>query len=160
MKKISVGIAEARIATVPDTLISYGFGSCIGIVLIDPHARIGGLAHALLAPGAGSTQSGNPLKYVDSAIEIILAKLVEAGCARGALLAKIAGGAHMFEAVSREGKSNIGERNALAARRKLKELRIPLVAEDVGGNYGRTIEFDPGDGTLTVRSIRRGVKRI
>ena len=160
MKKISVGIAEARIATAPDTLISYGFGSCIGIAIIDPHARIGGLAHALLAPGAGSTQSGNPLKYVDSAIDMVLAKLIEAGCARGALLAKMAGGAHMFEAVPREGQANIGARNAEAARQKLDALGIPLVAEDVGGDYGRTIEFNPGDGTLMVRSIRRGVKLI
>ena len=160
MKKINVGIAEVRIACAPDTLISYGFGSCIGIVIIDPNARIGGLAHALLAPITGSTQPGNALKYVDSAIETILAKLLESGCARGALLAKMAGGAHMFEAVSREGQGNIGARTAEAARRKLEDLRIPLVAEDVGGSHGRTIEFNPGDGMLTVRSIRKGVKLI
>lgn len=160
MKKIKVGIAEVRIARAPDTLISYGFGSCLGIAILDPHAKVGGLAHALLAQPAGGNPAGNPLKYVDSAIDSILAALAEAGCARGALLAKMAGGAHMFEGVANLESSNIGLRNAQAARAKLEDLGIPLVAEDVGGNYGRTIELEPEDGTLVVRSLRMGIKRI
>lgn len=160
MKKIKVGLAEARVARAPDTLISYGLGSCLGIAIVDPFVKVGGLAHALLAVQAGGNPDGNPLKYVDSAIDSVLDALAEAGCARGALLAKIAGGAHMFEAVSRSEGMNIGERNARAAREKLEALGIPLVAEDVGGDYGRTIELEPGDGTLIVRSLRMGVKRI
>ncbi len=160
MKKIKVGLAEIRIARAPDSLISYGFGSCLGIAIVDPYAKVGGLAHVLLAAQPGGNPSGNPLKYVDGAIEAMLAALAEAGCARGALLAKTAGGAHMFEAVPRSDGSNIGERNARAAREKLEQLGIPLVAEDVGGNYGRTIELEPDDGTLVVRSLRMGIKRI
>jgi len=160
MKKIKVGLAEVRIARAPNTLVSYGLGSCLGIAIVDPYAKVGGLAHALLASPAGGNPSGNPLKYVDRAIDSILDALAEAGCARGALLAKMAGGAHMFEAVPRWGAANIGERNAQAARAKLQELGIPLVAEDVGGNYGRTIELQPEDGTLVVRSLRMGLKRI
>jgi chemotaxis protein CheD len=160
MKKISVGIAEMQIAQAPDTLISYGFGSCIGIAIFDPNAKIGGLVHAMLCASGGNTPPGNPLKYVDSAVDVVLSELLDAGCSRGALLAKMAGGAHMFECSSSETGSNIGERNAEAARKKLEELGIPLVAEDVGGVYGRTIELDPRDGVLTVRSIRKGTKRI
>jgi chemotaxis protein CheD len=160
MKKLKVGLAEVRVARAPDVLISYGFGSCLGIAVVDPFAKVGGLAHALLAGPAGSNPSGNPLKYVESAIDSIVAALAEAGCGRGTLLAKIAGGAHMFEAIPGSSASNIGERNTQAARAKLEELGIPLVAEDVGGNYGRTIELEPEDGTLVVRSLRMGIKRI
>ena len=160
MRKISVGVAEMQIATAPDTLISYGLGSCIAIAIFDPHLKIGGLAHVMLATNAGGNPRGSPLKYVDSAIDTILSRLVEVGCSRGALLAKMAGGAHMFESASAEGAPNIGERNAQVAREKLEDLGIPLVAEDIGGKYGRTIELDPKDGGLTVHSVRMGVKRL
>jgi chemotaxis protein CheD len=160
MKKISVGIAEMQIAHAPDSLISYGFGSCIGIAIFDPYAKIGGLAHAMLCANTRNTPPGNPLKYVDSAVDAVLSALLEAGCSRGTLLAKMAGGAHMFGSASTEAGLNIGERNSQAARRRLDELGIPLVAEDVGGTYGRTIELDLNDGILTVRSIRTGSKQI
>ena len=160
MKRLTVGVAEMQIAEAPDTLISYGLGSCIGIAIFDSQAKIGGMAHAMLSSRVNGTERGNPLKYVDSSIEIIVAGLLEAGCVKGALLAKMAGGAHMFRLGNPEGGANIGERNAMAAREKLEALGIPLVAEDVGGSYGRTLELDPNDGTLVVRSLRMGTKQL
>jgi chemotaxis protein CheD len=159
MKKISVGIADLRIAQAPSILVSYGLGSCVGVALYDPYTKIGGLAHVML-PAAAGTRAGDPLKYADSAIETIVARMVEAGCAKGALLAKMAGGADMFLGSTNDGRPKIGERNAQAVRTKLEELGIPLVGEDVGGTYGRTVELDPMTGEFTVRSVRQGSKRI
>ncbi len=159
MKKISVGIADLRIAQAPSVLVSYGLGSCVGVALYDPYMKIGGLAHVML-PTAAGTRSGDPLKYADSAIETIVARMVEAGCAKGALLAKMAGGADMFLCSTNDGRPKIGERNAQAVRTKLKDLGIPLVGEDVGGNYGRTVELDPATGAFLVRSVRQGSKQL
>ncbi|OGP82640.1 MAG: chemotaxis protein CheD [Deltaproteobacteria bacterium RBG_13_65_10] len=159
MKKISVGIADLRIAQSPNVLISYGLGSCVGVALHDPFEKIGGLAHVML-PTASGIRTGDPLKYADSAIEMIVVRMVDAGCARGALLAKMAGGADMFLCSASDVRPKIGERNVEAVRAKLKELRIPLVAEDVGGNYGRTVELETATGVFTVRSVRLGSKRL
>jgi chemotaxis protein CheD len=163
MKKISVGIADLQIARAPAVLVSYGLGSCIGIALYDPYRKIGGLAHVMLPAQADGKRTEDSLKYADTAVEATVSRMLEAGCARGALLAKMAGGADMFPARDAQdpngpARPRIGERNAQAVRAKLEEMGIPLVAEDVGGNYGRTVELDPATGDLRVRSVRRGCK--
>ncbi len=168
MKKIRVGIADLQIASAPAILVSYGLGSCIGVGLCDPYRKIGGLAHVMLPSIATGGRGGDPLKYADTAVEAIVARMIEAGCARGALLAKMAGGADMFAAAEPrvqagadprgDARPRIGERNAQAVRAKLQEMGIPLVAEDVGGSHGRTVELVPATGDLVVRSVRKGCK--
>jgi len=75
------------------------------------------------------------------------------------IVAKIAGGAQMFS-FSNNSILNIGERNVLATRKKLKDLGIRIVSEDTGGNYGRTILLNSEDGSLTVKTIGHGTKVI
>ena len=168
MKKIRVGIADLQIARAPAVLVSYGLGSCIGVALYDPYLKIGGLAHVMLPSVAPGNRGGDPLKFADTAVEAVVARMMGEGCARGALLAKMAGGADMFAGADPgtppgadlrcDGRPRIGERNAQAVRAKLDELGIPLVAEDVGGNHGRTLELVPATGDLVVRSVRKGCK--
>jgi len=168
MNKIRVGIADLKIARAPAVLVSYGLGSCIGIALVDPYQKIGGLAHVMLPSVTAGSRGGDPLKFADSAVETIVTRMLEAGCARGALLAKMAGGADMFAIAEShqpagtdprsDARPRIGERNAHAVRAKLGEMGIPLVAEDVGGNHGRTVELVPATGDLVVRSVRKGCK--
>ncbi|TYO98152.1 chemotaxis protein CheD [Geothermobacter ehrlichii] len=152
-----VGIAEIRIARAPAGLVGYGLGSCLAISLYDPELRLGGFAHALL-PRDESGQAGErPGKYVSSAVEALLAALVEAGAAPQRLQAKLAGGATMFPGLS--SRQSVGERNVQMARQELSRLGIPLVAEDVGGSHGRTCELLLNDGKLLVR-LSRGRDRI
>lgn len=75
------------------------------------------------------------------------------------MVAKLAGGAQMFE-VTRSEFMNIGKRNVEAAKKILDELKIPIVAEDTGGNYGRTIIFYSEDGRLEIKTIGKGTKTI
>ena len=168
MKKIRVGIADLQIARAPAVLVSYGLGSCIGVALYDPYLKIGGLAHVMLPSVAPGHRGGDPLKFADTAVEAVVERMMGEGCARGALLAKMAGGADMFAGADPgtppsadlrcDSRPRIGERNAQAVRAKLDELGIPLVAEDVGGNHGRTVELVPATGDLVVRSVRKGCK--
>ncbi len=168
MTKIRVGIADLQIASAPAVLVSYGLGSCVGVALYDPYRKIGGLAHVMLPSVTTGSRGGDPLKFADTAVEVIVARLIEAGCAKGALLAKMAGGADMFAIPDprmqggpdprADARPRIGERNTQAVRAKLEEMGIPLVAEDVGGCHGRTVELVPATGDLVVRSVRRGCK--
>ena len=56
---IKVGMADYKVGAAPSTLISYGLGSCIGLSLYDPQAKVGGLLHYML-PGQ---QAGAPFGY-------------------------------------------------------------------------------------------------
>lgn len=76
------------------------------------------------------------------------------------VVAKIAGGAQMFSFNSKSDILKIGQRNTIATKEKLKELNIPIISEDVGGNYGRTIELDSKDGSLLVKTIGHGINII
>ncbi|RQG92511.1 chemotaxis protein CheD [Natrarchaeobius chitinivorans] len=148
---VQVGISELAVSDGDDTLKSYGLGSCLAIALYDPDGEIGGLAHAMLPDGDTATNSDRkPGKYADTAIRALLRRMVERGASYTSVEAKIAGGSDMFEFDSFG--DGVGKRNADAAREELEKLGVPLVAEDVGGTHGRTVEFTPGTGTLLVKT--------
>ena len=154
-EKRRIGISEYYIGAAPEVLITYGLGSCLGILLYDGRQRLGGLAHTLLpAPRPGLVET-RPGKFVTSAIELMLAELLARGGERSQLAAKIFGGANMFESFGADG-DGVGARNTRAARETLAKLDIPLLFEDVGGHHGRTVEFELASGIVQVRSVRGG----
>ncbi len=148
---VQVGIAELVVTEGQDTLRSYGLGSCLAVALYDPGTEIGGLAHVMLPNGDEADNSDEkPGKYADTAIRALLRRMVERGANYTDVEAKIAGGSDMFDFKSFG--DGVGQRNVTAAREELEKLGVPLVAEDVGGERGRTVEFTPGTGTLIVKS--------
>jgi chemotaxis protein CheD len=110
---------------------------------------------------AASTDGGRcqeSAKYVDTAVPTLVDRMAESGARRGRIRAKLAGGSTMFEFNSAD--QSIGQRNVTAARRALDRLGIALVAEDVGGDHGRSLELRGADGELAVRSAKRGRRVI
>ena len=160
-KIISVGISEHKVAIAPVVLVTYGLGSCVGIALYDPEARTGGLAHTLLpAPVRDVQGAEKTAKFTCWAVELMVGELVKCGCAPERLVAKLAGGATMFESQYRSTHGGIGERNVAAARDALERSGIPLVAEDTGGDYGRSLEFNTTTGIIMVRALQQPIKQI
>lgn len=149
-----VGISEYRVAAAPGVLTSHGFGSCVGIVLYDPLTRLGGLAHTLLPEQRPGMVTDRPGKFVPLAARGMLDELVALGAARERIEARICGGAHMFQPPPEDLSRTIGARNVAAARTVLQELGVKLVSEDVGGNFGRTLEFDLATGKVLLRFVR------
>jgi len=145
-----VSIAQARIERAPILLKASGLGSCIAVSLYDPESRIGGLGHMLLPCRPEKNPLGSEGKYVDAGIYQMVDELVRAGANREALVAKITGGANMFETAYQTLINSIGARNAKSARETLATLGIPLLGEEVGGNRGRTVEFDLASGNMMV----------
>ena len=148
-------VADAAVGQGDVVLSTLGLGSCIAIALYDRQARIAGLAHILLPSEALARDRENRAKFPGTAVPMLVAEMRRLG-ARGALQAKIAGGASMFGALLPAGGVNMGERNILATRRVLQAAGIALVAEDTGGDYGRSVYFDVGEGRVLVRSLARG----
>ena len=152
--RLSVGISEYQIAEPPAQLVTYGLGSCVAISLYDPQRRLGGLAHTLLPTVLATSDGLRPAKFVDAAIRLMVTELVARGAERERLGAKIFGGANMFEPLLGTPENAVGPRNVRSARETLTALAIPLLAEDVGGNFGRTVEFDLASGQVRVRAVR------
>lgn len=158
---VQVGISELVVSEGDDTLKSYGLGSCVAIALYELDSGIGGLAHTMLPDGdAADNSDTKPGKYADTAIRALLRRMVERGASYTDVEAKLAGGSDMFQFESFG--DGVGQRNVEAAREELEKLGVPLIAEDVGGNHGRTVEFTPGTGALVVKtgSDDRGVNEL
>lgn len=158
---VRVGISDLNIVKEPDTIRTSGLGSCVGIVIYDLQKKIAGLSHIMLPDSTLTKQTKvNEYKYADTAIPILIEKLCKNGARKRALQAKLAGGAQMFNFASNSDIMRIGPRNVEAVEAQLKAYRIPIIASDVGGNFGRTIEFDPCNGNLHIRSVNKGEKVI
>jgi chemotaxis protein CheD len=156
-----VGIADMKFIQSPARIRTSGLGSCVGLVVYDHEKKLAGLAHVMLPESTLSKVTEfNPAKYADTAVEILVSQLVANGARRNALKAKMAGGAQMFQFAANNDLMRIGPRNVEAIKKELNRLKISLVSEDVGGNSGRTIEFDPVQGILYIKTIHQGTKQI
>ena len=154
MQKERIGISEYKILSSPGVLVTYGLGSCLGIVLYDAESKSGGMAHTLLPEPRPGMDTERKTKFVTTAIKLMLEELIAQGCRQESLVAKLFGGANMFSGLQSPDKETIGQRNTRVAKETLVAIGIPLIAEDTGGSFGRTLEFDLNSGQVMVRSVR------
>ena len=153
---IKVGMADLKTCKSPDGVTTLGLGSCVGIAIRDPGTLMGGRAHVMLPDSTAIRNSQqNIAKFADTGIEELVRQMEKLGAKRSRMVAKIAGGATMFNFQGRADMIQIGERNVEASKLKLKELNIPILAEDTGANYGRTVTFFPENGEFHIRAVGR-----
>ncbi len=157
---VKVGMADLNICKAPNVITTLGLGSCIGLVLYDPVTKVGGMVHYMLPDSTKVRNNSNVAKFGDTGIRELLKRVVAAGANKNRLVAKIAGGAKMFEVSGLSEVGNIGARNAQTARETLKALGIRLVAEDTGLNYGRTVELHCDTGEFYIKSVGKPLKII
>jgi len=153
--EIKVGIGDYAVAKGQGIISTYGLGSCVGITLYDRVSKVGGLLHALLPESSRYGGKGNPAKYVDTGLELLIKDMMKMGALRTRMEAKLFGGAHMFSTIKSE-NLQIGKRNVEVAKRELKKWGIKLVAEDTGGRGGRTIYLDVSTGKVRMRKVSGG----
>jgi len=158
---IKVGMADWKACNAPDALTTLGLGSCVGVCLYDPVTKVTGMAHVMLPDSTQIQKETNRAKFADTGIEDMLVQMKKMGAVTNRLVAKIAGGAQMFAFSASVGDlMRIGDRNVTAVKEKLKSLGIPILAEDTGLNYGRTIEFFSENGKLIVKSVGKEKKEF
>ncbi len=155
MTEIRVSIADYAVARGGTRLITVGLGSCVAIALHAKTQNAGALAHVMLPHEALSSDRTSPGKFASSAVPHMLTQLKALGVVDG-LEARLVGGASMFEQLLPTGAVPLGTRNVAAARAACAAAGIPVVAEDTGGGFGRSVFFDVDEGRLTVRSVARG----
>jgi chemotaxis protein CheD len=156
--EVRVAMAEMKTESKPIDLVT-SVGSCVALCLYDSANRCGGLAHIMLPNSAIAPKDSLPAKFADTAVPA-LAKAVRGISRREACLsAKIAGGANIFSNLSSNG-SPIGVKNVEAVKAALTANKIRLVAEDVGGSYGRRIAFKIKTGAAIIRFSNGEIKKL
>ena len=158
-QKLVVGISDWKVGRGDDIIVTYALGSCIGTCLYDKTTGIAGLSHIML-PDSTAIIDGHTtrMKFADTALPDMVERMRVMGANITALKAKIAGGAVMFQTAN--SRFNIGERNIEAVKAALAKLRIPILAEDVGLNYGRTMTFWAENGAVEISSTVMGKKML
>jgi chemotaxis protein CheD len=145
-----IHVGQIHIDQAPSA-ISTVLGSCVAVCLYDRKLGIGGMNHYLLP-----FWNGNGLqspKFGNISIPKMIEQMIVNGSSVKSLEAKIFGGASM-NIVGSEAMM-IGEKNILVAREILREYRIPIVAEDIGGQNGRKIQFDLEQGKVLMKYASR-----
>lgn len=160
MSEIVVRVADLAVASSADELVTIGLGSCVAIILHDAVAAVGGLAHVLLPAPALTRADDRPGKVPQTAVPALLERMSALGARTPRITARLAGGASMFAALSAPGTIQMGERNVVASRQVLAQAGIPIVAEAVGGDFGRTVRFRTADGTVEVSSVWHGTSAL
>jgi chemotaxis protein CheD len=155
---IHVGLSEIKFAESPETLKTLGLGSCVGVVIYHAQRKVAGMAHVMLPDSALARTTTYPLgKYADTAVPELVKKMTEYYCCPlSQLSAKIAGGAEMFKSTRALALGSIGKRNVEAVKEQLNSYHIPLIAEETGADYGRTIEYLIDSCELTIHAIFKG----
>jgi len=158
---VRVKVADYAVRRGNDIIATIGLGSCVAIVLYDKDTKVGGLAHILLPSMAMSRETSNPAKFPETIVPLMLDEMRALGAVQTSRIrAKIVGGASMFGQLVNGTGINVGERNIAATKEALAAASIPLVAEDTGLDYGRSVYFHLADGRVEVRSLKKGDRVI
>lgn len=155
-----VRMGEFMVREAPAQLAIYGLGSCVAIFVYETERKIAALSHVLLPSCAPNAPRGPAGKYADTAVAAIIGQILERGGAREKLIAKVAGGAHMFSATPSGDRETMGERNIRAALGALQRHGVEVVGMDIGGAYGRTVLADAVTGRVRITSLKREPKEI
>ncbi|KFD41143.1 chemotaxis protein CheD [Peptococcaceae bacterium SCADC1_2_3] len=156
--EIQVGIAEYKIAKMPNRLVTFGLGSCVGMSLYDRVNKLGGLIHIMLPDSTMfKQQSIKQGKFANTGIPLLVSELLNSGGKMAYLEAKLVGGAQMFDGFD---TFKIGQRNIEKCSQILHQIGIKVVAQETGGNQGRTMILDTTTGKVYIRVLGSQLKVI
>ena len=155
--KLTVGVADLKVSSQgEDVLITYSLGSCIGIVIYDPVAVVGGMLHYMLPESSLSADKAakNPSMFADTGIPMLFKECYKLGAVKGRLIVKAFGGAQLLDP---NGMFNIGKRNILVMRKLLWQNGVTMGATALGGTVNRTVSLEMKTGVVTLKTSGEGV---
>ncbi|MCK4662646.1 MAG: chemotaxis protein CheD [Bacteroidales bacterium] len=133
------------------TIIKTVLGSCVAICLWDRVNQFGGMNHYML-PLWNGKELASP-KYGNIAITKLIEEMVRLGSTRNNIVAKMFGGGEVIDTNIPSFK--IGERNIIIAKEILREEKISILAESIGGKFGRKIQFNTYTGEVLMKYIKK-----
>lgn len=152
MKQINVGIGEFAVSKNPEEVIkTFGLGSCVAIIALDPKSRVVGLMHIALPDSSINPDKAKKLPgyFADTGIPHMISEMAKLGSnPKGVgLIIKLIGGAQVMDPNER---FNIGKRNILTIKKILWSYHLAVVAEETGGHISRTVDVSVETGRVTI----------
>lgn len=141
------------------TLVTYSLGSCIGIAIYDPVAKVGGLLHYMLPESKldKAKAQKNPYMFADSGIPMLFKTTYKLGAKKQRMRVVVVGGAQILD---QKGFFNIGKRNHMAVRQIFWKNKVMTDYEDVGGNVNRTIRLNIATGEVSLKVSGQEEKKV
>ncbi|AKJ93956.1 chemotaxis protein CheD [Thioalkalivibrio versutus] len=143
---------ECYVSVSHSELITTVLGSCVSACVWSSEAGVGGMNHFMLPDGARDSGWGpavsNATRYGTHAMEFLINELLKLGARREDLRIKMFGGGRVMA-----GMSDVGAGNIAFMRRFLRDEKLELVAEDVGGRWPRKVVFFPATGRARVKKL-------
>jgi chemotaxis protein CheD len=147
-----IGISEMVVERgSSNVIVTYSLGSCVGVVLYDAVARVGGLIHCMLPLSKidPAKAQATPAMFVDTGIPALLQAALDLGADLSRISVKVAGAGSPLDDA---GIFNIGDRNLAVLRKILWKNNILIAAQETGGSEARTLYLDMKTGDATIRS--------
>jgi chemotaxis protein CheD len=157
---IIVGVSDMKVSKDPHgVLVTYSLGSCIGIAVYDPVARVGGLLHYMLPESSLDSvkAAANPFMFADTGIPRLFKSVYELGGIKSRMRVIMAGGSQVLD---QNGFFNIGKRNEMAARKLFHRNNVVIDFADTGGNGNRTLRLAIKDGKCALKESGEGEKLL
>jgi chemotaxis protein CheD len=154
LRSISIGLGELVVNKEETVVLTcIGLGSCIAMCAYDPSARIGGMAHMLLPSCRKGDVTSPAAKYIDSGVPLLISRIVKHGADKNNLIIKVAGGARMLSIPGENTILDVGQRNIAQIKAALAKENLSICGADLGGNFGRTVQFYIDTGRIMVKSV-------
>jgi len=157
---IIVGVSDMKISSDAESqIVTYSLGSCIGIAIHDPVARVGGILHFMLPESSLDLTKAqkNPYMFADTGIPHLFKNAYKLGAKKQRIRVIVVGGARVLD---QKGFFNIGKRNYMAVKKIFWKNNVMTDYEDVGGNVNRTIKLLVKNGEARVKVSGRGEQKI
>lgn len=142
-----------------DIIVTYSLGSCIGLAIYDPVAKVGGLLHYML-PDSNldkAKAANNPFMFADTGIPRLFKETYKYGAKKQRMKVVVVGGAQILD---QKGLFNIGKRNHMALRKMLFKNNVMINYEEVGGNVNRTVRLFIGGGEVFIKTSGQGERQV
>jgi putative nucleotidyltransferase with HDIG domain len=150
MQHQHISAGSFHVGSAQSIILEAYLGTCVGVALFDPDARVGGLAHFLLPEPVSVNADWQPEKYAASGMPVFLEALYKAGARPGSLRATLAGGALVGPVDDLDLNLDIGGRTAEAAERILRAEGIHIDRIETGGFFSCCIQMDLQDGACRI----------
>jgi chemotaxis protein CheD len=160
MGDLIVGISDLKVSnSLDDVIITYALGSCIGIAVFDPIAKVGGLLHYMLPDSTLDQNKAreNPEMFADTGIPLLFKSCYKYGADKKRMVVKVAGGASILDDTN---FFRIGQKNIMAMRKIFWKNNVLIDSEDTGLNYNRTVRLEMATGRVFVRSSGGEMKEL
>jgi chemotaxis protein CheD len=151
-QQIIVDVGDLQVTDLPEAVLAtYALGSCVGISVYDPLARVGGLLHCQLPAATMNPERARerPAMFADTGLVALIRAVMAIGGQKRRLQVKLAGAAQML---GDDRVFNIGRRNYAAVRKALWQEGLLIDREDIGGTVARTMFVHVADGGVFVKS--------